>query len=284
VAVRRARDCTPEGLAALMVGAEVPPEQTRSPATPGRTVLELRGISLGSRFGAGLRGLDLAVREGEIVGVSALAGNGLREVEDVVSGLRQPASGSILHRGERLDADRRHAFRRRELAYVPSQRFERGASLESTVEENLILGREESFGPMGLFRAASTRSHVLALMEEFSIDGSPDLPMEALSGGNRQKVILARELCSDKDFVLFAEPTWGIDVAAGRFVHSRILALRGQGRAILLISSDLQEILHLADRIVLLREGRVVGRFENRPGLSRRVLGEYMLGLREDAA
>jgi simple sugar transport system ATP-binding protein len=284
VAVRQARDCTPQGLAALMVGAEVPPEQTRSPAAPGGTVLELRGISLGSRFGAGLRGLDLAVREGEIVGVSALAGNGLREVEDVVSGLRQPESGSLLHRGERLDADRRHAFRRRELAYVPSQRFERGASLESTVEENLILGREESFGPMGLFRASSTRSHVLGLMKEFSIDGTPDLPMEALSGGNRQKVILARELCSDKDFVLFAEPTWGIDVAAGRFVHSRILALRGQGRAILLISSDLQEILHLADRIVLLREGRVVGRFENRPGLSRRVLGEYMLGLREDAA
>jgi len=212
------------------------------------------------------------------------AGNGLRELEDAVSGLRRPAAGRILYRGRPLAADGRHAFRRLELAYVPSQRFERGASLSSTVEENLILGDPRAFGAAGLFRAAATRRRVRSLMEEFAIDGAPDLPMEMLSGGNRQKVILARELASGKDFVLFAEPTWGIDVAAARFVHRRILGLRDGGGAILLISSDLQEILQLADRIVVLRGGRAVGRFANEAGLSRRTLGEYMLGLREDAA
>lgn len=284
VAVREARACTPASLAALMVGSDLPPEQWRAAASPGGAVLELRGVTLPARFGPGLAGLDLTVRAGEIVGATALAGNGLRELEDAVAGLRQPAGGHIYHRGRRLDADERHAFRRRELAYVPSQRFERGASLASTVEENLILGHEDAFGPGGLFRRAFVRSRVLELIREFSIEASPDMPMEMLSGGNRQKVILARELASGKDFVLFAEPTWGIDVAAARFVHSRILALRDQGRAILLISSDLQEILQLADRILVLRDGRAVGRLDNAPGLSRRTLGQYMLGLREDAA
>ncbi len=284
VGVREARECTASGLAALMVGSDLPPERERPPGVPGGAVLELQGVSLPARLGPGLERLDLTVRAGEIVGVSALAGNGLRELEDAVSGLRRITEGRMLHRGRRLDADERHSFRRRELAYVPSQRFERGASLTSTIEENLILGREELFGPGGLLRTSAARSHALRLMEEFSIDGAPDLPMEMLSGGNRQKVILARELCADKDFVLFAEPTWGIDVAASRFVRGRILALRDEGRAILLISSDLQDLLLLADRIVVMRGGRAVGRFDNHPGLSRRTLGEYMLGLREDAA
>ncbi len=284
VAVREARRCTAQELAALMVGSDLPPERQRAPAAAGDPVLELRGVSLPARVGPGLVRLDLTVRAGEIVGVTALAGNGLRELEDAVAGLRQPAEGHVCHRGRRLDAGDRHAFRRRELAYVPSQRFERGASLSLTVEENMMLGREELFGPCGLLRASRARSRVLDLIREFSIDASPDLPMEMLSGGNRQKVILARELASGKDLVLFAEPTWGIDVAATRFVHSRILALRDEGRAILLISSDLQEILQLADRIVVLRDGRAVARLANAPGLSRRTLGQYMLGLREDAA
>ncbi len=284
VATRDARACTAAELAALMVGSDLPPEQPRSPATAGEPVLRLEQVSVRGPFGAGLDALELTVHEGEIVGATALAGNGLRELEDAVSGLRPPASGRIVYRGRTLAADARHAFRRQELAYVPSQRFERGASLPSTVEENLILGWPGAFARGGLYRGAAARRHALALMQEFAIDGTPDLPMEMLSGGNRQKVILARELGSGKDFVLFAEPTWGIDVAAARFVHRRILALRDQGRAILLISSDLQEILQLADRIIVLRGGRAVARLANEPGLSRRTLGEYMLGLREDAA
>jgi ABC-type uncharacterized transport system ATPase subunit len=267
-----------------MVGSDLPPEQARSQAVPGERVLELEALGVAGRSGPGLDRLDLVVHAGEIVGVTALAGNGLRELEDAVSGLTAPASGRILHRDRPLSARGRHAFRRLELAYVPSQRFERGASLSSTVEENLLLGWPGAFDRRGVLRAGAAREHALALMREFSIDGTPDLPMEMLSGGNRQKVILARELGSGKDFVLFAEPTWGIDVAATRFVHRRILELRDQGRAILLLSSDLQEMLQLADYIVVLRGGRAVGRLASTPGLSRRVLGEYMLGLREDAA
>jgi ABC-type branched-subunit amino acid transport system ATPase component len=166
--------------------------------------------------------------------------------EDAVSGCGSRPR-QILHRGRQLDAGGRHAFRRRDLAYVPSQRFERGASLSSTVEENMMLGRRESFGPCGLFRAAATRSSVLRLIKEFSTEERARAADGDALRGNRQKVILARELGSGKDFVLFAEPTWGIDVAASvrAPAHPR---LRDQGRAILLISSDLQEILQARRR------------------------------------
>jgi general nucleoside transport system ATP-binding protein len=284
VAMRETAGCTPGELAALMVGSELPPEQERTPARQGRVVLELEQVTVQGRYGKGLQALDLAVHAGEIVGVTALAGNGLRELEDVVAGLRVADGGRLLYQGRPLADDRRHAFRRRELAYVPSQRFERGASLTSTVEENMILGWPGAFGRLGLARRAATRCHVLRLMDELAIDGTPELRLEMLSGGNRQKVILARELGSGKDCVLFAEPTWGIDVAATRFVHGRILELRDAGRAVLLLSSDPEEILRLADSIVVLREGRAIGRIANGRGLTRRVLGEYMLGLREDAA
>ena len=274
---------SPREIARLMVGEKplpVPPSRQR---TPGRAVLELRDIRVAAPAGSGLRGVSFAVRAGEVTAVTGVSGSGLRELEDVVAGMIPVGAGEILHDGRHIDRLSRSGHRR-ELAYVPSQRLYRGASLKSTVAENLLLGRARSFSRLGVFRRAESARYVGATLREFGVSADPDLPMEMLSGGNRQRVVLARELASEHDLVLFAEPTWGVDMAGTSFVHHRIALLREEGRAVLLISSDVDEVLSLADRILILRGGRIVGRLAGTDGVSRAVLGEYMLGLREDAA
>jgi simple sugar transport system ATP-binding protein len=160
----------------------------------------------------------------------------------------------------------------------------RGAALEATVLENLLVNRRSEQSTLGVLSRRNPREHAARLLEEFGVRSSPDDPMRTLSGGNRQRVVLARELDGSRELALFAEPTWGIDVDAASFIHRRILRLRDLGRAVILISSDLEEVLELADRIIILRQGRVVGRLANAPGLSKRALGRYMLGLEEQAA
>ena len=160
---------------------------------------------------------------------------------------------------------------------MPSQRFLRGASLGSSLTENLILGRRNSFTPFGMYRRRATRKYVEETLGVFSIAGGPELPMEFLSGGNRQKVVLARELAEAKDLVVFAEPTWGVDVDSTADIHKRIVTLRDRGCAVLLISSDLEEILGLCDRILVMREGRLTHRFPR--GVAKSRLGRAMLGV-----
>ena len=120
------------------------------------------------------------------------------------------------------------------------------------------------------------------LTENFSIDGDPRVPIGTLSGGNIQKVILARELAAQSDFIVFSEPTWGLDVASAEFIYQKLLEIRRRSVAILLISSNLDEILGLADTLIVMYRGRIVGRFSNSKTLSKELIGEYMMGLRDD--
>jgi ABC-type uncharacterized transport system ATPase subunit len=284
VAVRDTAEVDERELSRLMVGKSVILQVRRDPPSRGRPVLALEGVSLLARGQDHplLSKVDLAVHAGEIVGVAGVSGNGLAELEDVVSGLRRISSGRILHDGQdisRLDA--RH-LRRRGLSYVPADRLHRGSSLASSVMENMIIASHHRFLRGGVLRRRQVEGFASSLAERFSIEGDPRVPIGTLSGGNIQKVILARELASRTDFILFSEPTWGLDVASSEFIYERIMEIRRQGLAILLLSSNLDEILSLADTLVVMYRGRVVASLTNDERLTKELVGEYMLGLRED--
>jgi simple sugar transport system ATP-binding protein len=284
VAVRRTEEVDERELSRLMVGKSVSLQVRREPSPLGRPVLELEQVSLLARGQDRplLDRVDLAVRAGELVGVAGVSGNGLGELEDVASGLRRISSGRILHNGQditRLDA---RQLRRRGLAYVPADRLSRGSSLASSVMENMIIASHHRFLRGGVLRRRQAEGFATELTRHFSIEGDPKVPIGTLSGGNIQKVILARELASRTDFMLFSEPTWGLDVASSEFIYERIMEIRRQGLAILLLSSNLDEILSLADTVAVMYRGRVVARLDNSGTLSKELVGEYMLGLRED--
>jgi simple sugar transport system ATP-binding protein len=244
-------------LARLMVGRELPPMPARAEVTPGVPVLELQGLR-----GPGIQGLDLDVRSGEIVGVAGVAGNGQSELAELVAGLLTPDGGSIRIAGREVTrasvAERREAG----LAYVPDDRYRRGLAADGSISDNLVMGvhrRPPVARGVRFDRAAASRIG-RALVERSGIRArSVDDPARSLSGGNAQRLVLARELERERPLLVVAQPTRGIDIAATRFVHEQLLARRAAGVGILLISADLSEVLALADRIVVLSGGRIVG-------------------------
>jgi ABC-type uncharacterized transport system ATPase subunit len=286
VAVKDAAEVSERELSSLMVGESGHFRPRRfvdaDNARPGRKVLELRGVGLQARGRERplLEAIDLDVRAGEILGIAGISGNGLEEIEDLVSGLRRPTAGRILHDGEDITELTIRELRRKKLAYVPADRLQRGASLKSSVTENMIVAAQSRFARAGVIRRRTVLAFAHSLKERYSIQANLALPMGMLSGGNIQKVILARELAMPTDFILFSEPTWGLDVAASEFVYTRILELRARSIAVLLISSDLDEILTLADRLIVLYRGRIAARLTNSGSLDKEAIGEYMLGIR----
>ncbi len=286
VAVRETPGVDERELARLMIGRDLLFQLRRDGRSSGAPVLELRDVSLRQR-GSGRPLLDhvsLAVRAGEIVGVAGVGGNGLKELEDIVSGLRRISSGAILHGEEDVSGLTSVGLRRRGLAYVPADRLARGSSLQSSVQENMIVSRHRGFVRGGFLNGREIQEFAKRLTRGFAIDGSPSAPVGTLSGGNIQKVILARELAQEASLVIFSEPTWGLDVASSQFVCEKILEMRAAGAGILLISSNLDEILAMADTIAVMYRGRLVSARPNDQALSKELIGEYMMGLRDDFA
>ena len=285
VAVRDTRDVDKRELSRLMVGKDILLEVNRGPKPRGEPVLELKDISISCRGQERplLDRINLQVHSGELVGIAGVGGNGLAEIEDVIGGLRRPTSGRMFLYGQDVTSLGPGQLRDVGLAYVPADRLHRGASLPSSVRENCIVTRHHDFLRAGVLQRRGIREFTKRLIDHFSIDAGEGMPAGNLSGGNIQKMILARELASQSDFILFSEPTWGLDIASSQFVYEKMLEMRGRGAGVLLISSNLDEILALADAILVLYRGRVVGRMENTERLSKEVIGEYMLGLRDDS-
>ncbi len=285
VAVRESASVDRRELSRLMVGRSVTFQFERPAMAAGRRVFELREVALLEKGQERplLDGVSLAVHAGEIVGIAGVAGNGLGELEDVISGLRRVSSGEILHNGEDISQLDSQRLRARGWSYVPANRLYRGSSLQSSVTENLIIANHRFFSRGGVLSQRRIRKFVDDLTSQYSINADPRVPMGTLSGGNIQKVILARELAASSDFMIFCEPTWGLDVASSEFIYEKILEIRRQGVAVLLISSNLDEILALADTVVVMYRGRVAGRLPNDRELSKEEIGEYMLGLRDDS-
>ena len=268
-------------LARMMVGRDVVLRVEKDPAKPAEPLLDVSDLHASDDRGLPkVRGMSFQVRAGEIVAVAGVDGNGQTELIDCLTGLRHPSTGTITVAGRSLSA---HASPRDALeagmGHIPEDRQRRGLVLDFTLAENLVLhdyAKEPNaihgwLFPEGIVRRARN------LLRQFDVrGGGPSTRAAALSGGNQQKVVLAREIGRDPRVLLAAQPTRGLDVGAIEFVHRRLVEERDQGRAILLVSLELEEILSLADRILVVYEGEIVGEYP--PTVSEETLGIAMTG------
>jgi general nucleoside transport system ATP-binding protein len=271
---------TQEGLARLMVGREVVLRVDKTPADPGEPLLEVEDLSVfDNRDLEAVRSVSFQVRAGEIVGLAGVDGNGQTELIDALTGLRSPAAGRILV----AKKDVTHASARESLdlgvGHIPEDRQVRGLVLEFSLAENLALHdfRKEPDSKRGWLYPKRLIERAALLLKEFDVrGGKPQTLAAALSGGNQQKVVVAREVSRDPRVLVAAQPTRGLDVGAIEFVHNRLVQERDEGRAILLVSLELEEILSLSDRILVIYEGRIVGEYG--PNVSEEELGIAMTG------
>jgi ABC-type uncharacterized transport system ATPase subunit len=267
VATLDAAETTPHSLAALMVGRDVDLTRPSAPAAElGDPVLELDDIwALADRGGDAVRGVTLAVRAGEIVALAGVAGNGQRELAETVTGMRPPARGTVAVAGRTLrGGDPREAIRAG-LAHVPEDRLNTGVAPSLSIGSNVVLKsyRDPRLGRGPLLLGGAIRDQAVKLIERFDVKTSgPNVPARQLSGGNLQKVVLGREFSGDPRVLVAASPTRGLDVAATEVVHRYLREGAASGMGILLIGEDLDEILALADRIVVMYEGQLVGELD----------------------
>ena len=267
-------------LARLMVGRDVLLDIAKAPAEPGDPLLVVDDlVVLDNRHLEAVRGVSLTVRAGEIVGIAGVDGNGQSELVEALTGLRRPKSGRILFDGLDLTRARARRFLDAGIGHIPEDRQRQGLILSFSLAENLGL-REYRRAPasrFGWLKPSVLASRARELIEEFDVrGGSPATLASALSGGNQQKIVIAREVTNDPRLLVASQPTRGLDVGATEFVHTRLVRERDQGRAILLVSFALEEILSLSDRILVLYEGRVVGEYP--PSVSQEELGIAMTG------
>jgi simple sugar transport system ATP-binding protein len=232
--------------------------------------------------------INFKVRAGEILGFAGVGGNGLGTLEAVLGGFLPVTEGRILHHGEDISRSTIRARRRRGLAYVPGDRLSVGSAPDADLSENLIINRRQRLSPGGVFRRGEVKAFTRNLIEKYRIAGKPEMPLRSLSGGNIQKLILAREIEQYKDYIIFSEPTWGLDISSSAYVYEQIDLLRERGAAIIIISSNLDELLMCADSIIVFYRGSAAARLPNakegREDRSRRAamkeeIGMYMLGL-----
>ena len=268
VGTRRPSETNKNELAELMVGRAVSLRVDRGRSHPGDVVLEVRGLSVKDERGhETVHGVDLDVRAGEIVGVAGVAGNGQDELVEALIGLRRPAAGTI--RLGRRDLARASVEERRDrgISYVPADRHRFGLVLTYPLSDNLCLTRyaDPPFtgGFAGIVRSfRDISSNAASLLREFDVRAAaPSVAAGTLSGGNQQKVVVAREFRHDLKLLLLDQPTRGLDVGSIEFIHKQIVARRDAGVGVLLVSAELDEVLDLSDRVLVMYRGRIVGSF-----------------------
>ncbi|MGE5673647.1 MAG: ABC transporter ATP-binding protein [Mycobacterium leprae] len=242
-------ETSPRELTRMMLGRELPVQRVKPSVTQGPVCLQLSDLVVaGDRGTPALKGVNLAVRGGEILGIAGVAGNGQRELAEAVAGLRPAVSGRVDVTGH--------------LAYIPEDRLGMGLVPNLSVADNGILRayRKAPVARGPLLSRAAVQSFTAALVERFAVKTAGlSKPIRLLSGGNQQKLLVGRELATDPQVIVAAQPVRGLDVAATEAVHDMLQQARQDGKAVLLISEDLDELLSLADRIAVLSEGRVMG-------------------------
>jgi ABC-type uncharacterized transport system ATPase subunit len=287
VATKETKKTSVEELAELMVGRRVLLHVEKGKAKPGEVVLDVKNLTWKDRRGvACVDNVSFTVRSGEIVGIAGVSGNGQSELLELISGITRPTSGQIIFEGKDIGilGDPRHV-REEGLAHVPEDRQHRGIIATFDASESIILGwhYDETLGKGFRLDRQAVIDHCKAEMQEFDVRPADPLLISAkFSGGNQQKIILARELGRDPDLLIVGQPTRGVDIGAIEFIHKRLIALRDQGKAILLVSVELDEIRSLSDRILVMFAGKIMG--ERGPEANERELGLLMAGVSGEAA
>ncbi len=260
------KTATQQSLANLMVGRDVVFQVEKGPAQAAETVIRIDGLSVEDDRGVEtVDNCSFEVRAGEIFGVAGVQGNGQRELVEAVTGMRPKTSGTVEILGTDATKLSPRAITELGTAHIPEDRGKHGLVGAYTIADNLVLNRyhHAPFSRRGVRNPAAIAAEAEELVESFDVrTPGIDVPVDNLSGGNQQKVIVARELTGDVRAIFVAQPTRGLDVGSIEFIHNQIIALRDQGAAVLLVSAELDEILSLSDRIGVLYRGRLVGTFD----------------------
>ena len=252
-----ASDLDAEELVRLMVGRPLNELFTRSASEPGEVALEVRGLTRGGEF----EDVDLSLRRGEILGLAGLVGAGRTELAQAIFGVRPPESGEVLVGGEKVRIRAPQTAMERGIFYVPEERRSQGLILPFSIKNNITLSILDRISRLG-FVPRSERQTADRFAKELSIKGAKTSdPVSRLSGGNQQKVVVAKSLAREPNVLLLDEPTRGIDVGAKSEIYRLMDTLAKEGKAILLISSELEEVLSMSDRVLVMREGRITGEF-----------------------
>ncbi len=275
-------DTNQQELSNMMVGRPVQLQVEKEPAKPGKVVLDVQNLTIPSRLhhNNAVKNVSFQAREGEILCIAGIDGNGQSELVYGLTGLERPSAGKVFVSGDEVT----HAsIRKRQnyLSHIPEDRHKHGLVLDFTLEQNMVLQRfrEKQFEKAGFIRKAAVRSYAEKLIEQYDVRSGqgPVTMARSMSGGNQQKAIIAREIDRDKKLLIAVQPTRGLDVGAIEFIHSQLVKERDQGKAILLISLELDEVMSLSDRILVLYEGEIVGEFDPKQTTVQE-LGLYMAG------
>jgi simple sugar transport system ATP-binding protein len=277
---------TEAGLAKMMVGREVLLRVDKKPPQPGEPMLAVENLSVSDDRGLpAVRDVSFEVHAGEIVGIAGVDGNGQSELIDALAGLRKSESGRVAIGGHDVTSTTVRQHLDGGVGHIPEDRQRRGLVLEFTLAENLAFFayRQPPVSRYGWLRPSRMIERARGLLTAYDVrGGGPQTRAAALSGGNQQKVVLAREVERDPKVLVAAQPTRGLDVGAIEFVHRRLVEERDEGRAILLVSFELEEILSLSDRILVVYEGRIAGEYP--PTATQEELGLAMVGGTREAA
>jgi len=280
IATKDPTSLTTQDLARMMVGREVLLDVAKPSHEPGDVVFAAHALAARDDRGMqALQGVELEVRAGEIVGVAGVDGNGQTELVEVVAGLRPASSGTIEWLGETIEDLSVLGQMRRGIGYIPEDRRSRGLVLEMDLRANVILRRfrEEPLSKgLQLDRGVIDRQ-TRTLLDRYGVTASPDTAAANLSGGNQQKIVVGRELLDAPRLLIASQPTRGVDIGATQFVYDQLVAARDRGAAILLVSFDLDELLALSDRLVVMYRGQINARFAN-TAVSQEELGAAMAG------
>lgn len=287
IAVEETKNVNERILASLMVGRDVLQEPVEKTGAPGGVKIAVKNLWVPDNRGMpAVHGLELNVHAGEILGIAAIEGNGQSELLEAITGMR-PYAGKIFINDKDIIGLDPGEIRKLGLAHIPEDRLATGVDKEADISDNLLVGRhkERRFNRWGFhLLRGKVQEYAQTVYDQFDIRSSGlQTKVGSLSGGNMQKVVVAREFSFDADVYVIAQPTRGVDIGAIEFIHQRILEKRENGAAILLCSADLDEVLRLSDRVVTIYEGRITGEFSG-DRLDKSEIGYYMTGSREEEA
>lgn len=284
VGVEETKNVNEKILASMMVGREVLFDSIERSGEPGDIMVETKNLQVADNRGLlAVRGVDLKVRAGEILGIAAIEGNGQSELLEAITGMRHIEAGTVKVAGTDIASMKPGEVRKLGLAHIPEDRIATGVTTQSTITENLIIGKEtrSEFSKYKIhLKKSSIARYADELFKKFDMRGAGvDTKVGSLSGGNMQKVVVAREFSFDTPILIIAQPTRGVDVGAIEFIHKSIIEKRNSGCAILLVSADLDEVFRLSDRIITMYEGQITGEFKSGE-ISKMDISYYMTGHR----
>jgi general nucleoside transport system ATP-binding protein len=255
-------------LARMIVGRDVLLRVEKTDAAPKETVLEVKALQVEGKHGKAVDGVSFVVKSGEIVGIAGIEGNGQTELIEALAGLRESSGGSVAFDGVEVTGYSARKLKELGIGHIPEDRHKRGLLLNSELTENSILGvhyREPVASSVGLMNSDVIRSRTKEILDNFDVrPPKPELPARSLSGGNQQKLIIGREFELNPRLLLVSQPTRGVDIGAIEFIHQKLIEMRDAGAAVLLVSAELEEVTALADRLLVMRGGKIVGEVDPR--------------------